>query len=190
MHDVSDDAVEEYFRGKLQLPYFVSLENDEFLFWHKLAYHLYTNNASKQAVMPVYELKEEKSVIKPHLKYIDSDRSSDDVLIDKKRSNYNLYDLRQTKKQARETQQLDSPLSKGEKESKTTKKVKSKFLLDELPASNLNTQLSIAYINDVNSYYSYDHHTHKVKSRPPKVRYYANNVDKRETASAQRFRWI
>jgi hypothetical protein len=53
MHDVSDEAVEEYFRTKLQLPYFISLENDEFLFWKKLGYHLYTNDLSKEVVVPV-----------------------------------------------------------------------------------------------------------------------------------------
>jgi hypothetical protein len=53
MHDVSDDAVEEYFRKNLQLPYFISLENDEFLFWKKLGYHLYTNDLNKQVVVPV-----------------------------------------------------------------------------------------------------------------------------------------
>lgn len=53
MHDVSDDTVEEYFRGKLQLPYFVSLENDEFLFWKKLGYHLHTNDVSHQVVVPL-----------------------------------------------------------------------------------------------------------------------------------------
>ena len=53
MHDVNDETVEEYFRGKLQMPYFVSLECDEFLFWKKLGYHLYTNDMSRQVVAPV-----------------------------------------------------------------------------------------------------------------------------------------
>ena len=53
MHDVSDEEVEEYFRQKLQLPSFVSLENDEFLFWTKLGYVLYTNDADDTKVMPV-----------------------------------------------------------------------------------------------------------------------------------------
>lgn len=44
MHDICDEEVEEYFNDKLQIPTFVSLENDEFLFWNKLAYFLYTNN--------------------------------------------------------------------------------------------------------------------------------------------------
>lgn len=52
MHDVCDEEVEEYFTEKLQIPRFVSLEDDEFLFWMKLGYHLYTND-SDQRIMPV-----------------------------------------------------------------------------------------------------------------------------------------
>lgn len=52
LHDVCDEEVDEYFVEKLQIPRFVSLEDDEFLFWTKLAYHLYTND-SDERVMPV-----------------------------------------------------------------------------------------------------------------------------------------
>ncbi|RNA42266.1 leucine-rich repeat and immunoglobulin-like domain 2 [Brachionus plicatilis] len=50
MHDVCDEEVDEYFTDKLQIPRFVSLENDEFLFWEKLAYFLYTNYKSSPFV--------------------------------------------------------------------------------------------------------------------------------------------
>jgi hypothetical protein len=175
MHNVSDDDVEEYFRKSVQLPYFVALENDEFLFWKKLAYHLHMNSPGKDTVMPVYQMQAEKSIIQPRLKYIDSDRSSEDNLINKKRKLYNLYDLQQVQKTELKLRppeyssriETETPTKikpqMVDKDSKKMKKVKSKFLLDELPPSNLNTQLSIAYINDNNSYYSYDHHTHKVK---------------------------
>lgn len=44
MHDICDEEVDEYFTDKLQISQFVSLEHDEFFFWDKLAYFLYTNN--------------------------------------------------------------------------------------------------------------------------------------------------
>ncbi|CAF0972474.1 unnamed protein product [Brachionus calyciflorus] len=44
MHDICDEEVDEYFTEKLQIPRFISLENDEWLFWKKLSYFLYTNN--------------------------------------------------------------------------------------------------------------------------------------------------
>jgi hypothetical protein len=62
LHDVCDEEVEEYFRQKLQLPTFVSLENDELLFWKKLGYHLYTNDVDPEDVMPVEEKEKEKPV--------------------------------------------------------------------------------------------------------------------------------
>jgi hypothetical protein len=52
LHDVCDEEVEEYFRNSLQIPRHVSLEYDEFLFWRKLAYHLFTNDSVK-SVLPL-----------------------------------------------------------------------------------------------------------------------------------------
>lgn len=52
LHDVCDEEVDEYFVDKLQIPRFVSLEVDEFMFWTKLGYHLYTND-SDDRVVPV-----------------------------------------------------------------------------------------------------------------------------------------
>lgn len=43
LHDVSDEEVDEYVRNRFQLPRFVSLETDEFLFWKKLGYFLRVN---------------------------------------------------------------------------------------------------------------------------------------------------
>jgi hypothetical protein len=51
LHDICDEEVEDYFRSQLQIPRFVALEDDEFMFWHKLYYHLYTNDSYK-TVMP------------------------------------------------------------------------------------------------------------------------------------------
>jgi hypothetical protein len=51
LHDICDEEVEDYFRRQLQIPRFVALENDEFMFWPKLHYHLYTNDSYK-SVMP------------------------------------------------------------------------------------------------------------------------------------------
>jgi len=70
MHDICDEEVEEYFRQKIQLPNFVSLENDEFLFWTKLRYVLYTNNVIK-SVMPLNNAKNYKA------------RPNDDIDFDK-----------------------------------------------------------------------------------------------------------
>ncbi len=53
LHDICDEEVEEYFRNQLQIPYIVSLENDEFLFWQKLHYHLLLLDKKKK-VMPAY----------------------------------------------------------------------------------------------------------------------------------------
>lgn len=44
LQDVMDEEVDEYFTEKFKVPKFVSLENDEYFFWEKLAYFLYTNN--------------------------------------------------------------------------------------------------------------------------------------------------
>ncbi len=54
LHDICDEEVEEYFRSKLQVPYLVALENDEFLFWQKLHYHLMLLDRKKEKVMPRY----------------------------------------------------------------------------------------------------------------------------------------
>jgi hypothetical protein len=53
LHDICDEEVEDYFRSQLQIPRFVALEDDEFMFWQKLHYHLFTNDQVK-AVMPTY----------------------------------------------------------------------------------------------------------------------------------------
>ncbi|RNA41497.1 leucine-rich repeat and fibronectin type-III domain-containing 5-like [Brachionus plicatilis] len=55
MHDICDEEVDEYFTDKLQIPNFVSIENDEFLFWKKLGYFLYTNQ-STSAVHPAVSI--------------------------------------------------------------------------------------------------------------------------------------
>ena len=52
MNDVSDEEVDDYVRAKLQLPRFISLENDEFYFWHKLNYFLHTNKESDPVIVP------------------------------------------------------------------------------------------------------------------------------------------
>ena len=72
MHDVCDEEVEEYFRQQLQIPRIVALENDEFMFWHKVYYYLFTNNHVK-SVMPSYapdpveiKAKEARLAIKPN----------------------------------------------------------------------------------------------------------------------------
>jgi hypothetical protein len=52
MHDVCDEEVEEYFTEKLQIPRFVALESDEFLFWQKLGYFLYTNGSTAPCARP------------------------------------------------------------------------------------------------------------------------------------------
>jgi Leucine-rich repeat (LRR) protein len=70
MHDICDEEVEEYFRQKIQLPAFVSLENDELLFWNKLRYVLYTNDVIK-SVMPLNTAKNYKA------------RPNDDIDFDK-----------------------------------------------------------------------------------------------------------
>ena len=65
MHDVCDEEVEEYFRQKLQMPMFVSLENDEFLFWKKLEYFLFANEPDAEKITPVEKPKPPKrSVLK------------------------------------------------------------------------------------------------------------------------------
>lgn len=53
LHDVSDEEVDDHIRSKLQLPRFISLETDEFLFWKKLEYFLYMNKDTDQIVTPV-----------------------------------------------------------------------------------------------------------------------------------------
>lgn len=52
MNDVSDEEVDDYVRHKLQIPRFISLENDEFYFWHKLNYFLHTNKESDPVIVP------------------------------------------------------------------------------------------------------------------------------------------
>ncbi|CAF0785744.1 unnamed protein product [Brachionus calyciflorus] len=52
MHDICDEEVDEYFTEKLQIPRFISLENDEWLFWKKLSYFLYTNKRDSRRVIP------------------------------------------------------------------------------------------------------------------------------------------
>ena len=53
MHDVSDEEVDENFREKLQLHHIIALENDEFMFWRKLEYFLFTNDADAKKIMPI-----------------------------------------------------------------------------------------------------------------------------------------
>ena len=54
MNDVSDEEVDDYVRHTLQLPRFVSLENDEFYFWPKLDYFLHVKNCEdSEKVMPL-----------------------------------------------------------------------------------------------------------------------------------------
>ena len=53
LHDVCDEEVEDYFRKQLQIPRLTALEQDEFMFWHKLYYYLYTFDKTKKSVMPV-----------------------------------------------------------------------------------------------------------------------------------------
>lgn len=74
LHDVCDEEVDEYFVDKLQIPQFVSLEDDEFMFWTKLGYHLYTND-SEDRVLPVVSSS----------KYYadDDDRPNDDIDFDR-----------------------------------------------------------------------------------------------------------
>ena len=52
MHDICDEEVDEYFTDKLQIPSFISIENDEYFFWKKLAYFLYTNR-NIRSVQPI-----------------------------------------------------------------------------------------------------------------------------------------
>jgi hypothetical protein len=54
MSDVCDEEVDDYVRTQLQLPRFISLENDEFCFWTKLNYFLHTNNVGDvEKVLPI-----------------------------------------------------------------------------------------------------------------------------------------
>jgi len=54
MNDVCDEEVDDYIRHQLQLPRFVSLENDEFYFWGKLNYFLHTNNiGDAEKILPI-----------------------------------------------------------------------------------------------------------------------------------------
>jgi len=54
MNDISDEEVDDYVRHLLQLPRFISLENDEFYFWPKLDYFLHVKNSEDtEKVMPI-----------------------------------------------------------------------------------------------------------------------------------------
>lgn len=46
MHDVMEEQIDEYFVNELRLPRFVLLQNEELMFWTKLAYFLFTNNSN------------------------------------------------------------------------------------------------------------------------------------------------
>lgn len=61
LHDVSDEEVDDHIRSKLQIPRFISLETDEFLFWKKLEYFLHMNKDNDQLVTPVNMLISESS---------------------------------------------------------------------------------------------------------------------------------
>lgn len=52
MHDICDEEVDEYFTDNLQISSFISMENEEFFFWKKLSYFLYTNK-NIRSVQPI-----------------------------------------------------------------------------------------------------------------------------------------
>jgi Leucine-rich repeat (LRR) protein len=127
MHDVSDEEVEEYFRQKLQLPQFVSLENDEFLFWTKLGYFLYTNDKDQyEKVMPIQKYKQpKKSSNNP--KYIRHDS------IDSNESEipgYNFYKLPILTYDETQDRKISRSTSKVRSSEKSPKR--NGFLLDEV----------------------------------------------------------
>jgi hypothetical protein len=152
LHDICDEEVEEYFRQKLQLPAFVSLENDELLFWKKLGYHLYTNDADPETVTPVQKdtgKTKEKPVLQPkfYLRYVDAEKG------DSAKKNDVINDVQLVRE---ETKKQHKPKRKH-RESKD-----GKFLLDEVsyPNNNLNaafdTKLSTTF-------YNYDYQDKKIK---------------------------
>lgn len=55
MHDICDEEVDEYFTENFEIPNFISLENDEFFFWKKLGYILFTNN-KKKSIQPTISI--------------------------------------------------------------------------------------------------------------------------------------
>ena len=116
----------------------------------------------------------EEPTVNPRLKYIDSDRSSEADLVNKKQHNYNLnYNFQQSFQQQKKQQlKLSLPLhsppppAPSEKKSASSKKKKtqSKFLLDEISQPNSNTSRGN---EDPNSYYSFDHQIHTVMVEHP-----------------------
>ena len=76
MHDVCDEEVEDYFRKQLQVDRVIALEDDEFMFWKKLYYHLHTNDEFVR-VLPDYK-PNPIDITKDH-----SIRSNDDISFDK-----------------------------------------------------------------------------------------------------------
>lgn len=50
MHDVLTEQIAEYFTNELRFTKLTVLENDEFMFWAKLAYFLFTNQPNEVKV--------------------------------------------------------------------------------------------------------------------------------------------
>lgn len=50
MHDVLSEQIAEYFTNELRFTKLTVLENDEFMFWAKLAYFLFTNQPNEVKV--------------------------------------------------------------------------------------------------------------------------------------------
>lgn len=53
LSDVCDEEVDDYVRHKIQIPRFISLEDDEYCFWNKLNYYLHSNKDQDPVIVPV-----------------------------------------------------------------------------------------------------------------------------------------
>lgn len=111
MHDICDEEVDEYFTDKLQIAQFVSLENDEFFFWDKLAYFLFTNSSTPSTVKSNRVTDFDEFVVEnnfyPHRKRYGSELSSSSSVDNSVQSD--IYQKKSNKKNSRRTRPVFSP---------------------------------------------------------------------------------